>query len=305
MSQDCVNTKPARTFTFKQVEVFITPASETIIQWWLDRCFPMNSAQPVFYIEVARAGGEWSRLNPDEPVTNYCVYVDRVKYRCGKDNDIFYRVIASDGVNEFASTPEATLGVWNRHDLLIARDVVRKEYLLLKQYNGTLGYLLKRRNYGVPCSNPNCLDPDLLIPVSDSCPECFGTGFQNGYFNALAYYIDLGAFASSKDVAIPIGTIDSRTRLGRCVAYPRVDEYDIWVDGDKNKRYVIREVERLVEIKGKPLVYKLKLNELSVSAAEYRIPLDQPVPVPVGESSGSPELPTQGGWQQGISYVEW
>lgn len=302
---DCINTKPATTFTFKKVEVYVTPQGNAIIQWWLDRCFPMASAMPVFYVEIARAGGEWERLNPNDAVVNTCVYVDRNKYRCGKDSDIFYRVVAFDGVNEFFSAPEATLGVWNRHDLLIVRDVVRKEYLVLKQYNGAGGYLLKRRNYGVPCPNPNCLDHDLEVPTSGSCPVCFGTGFQNGYYNALTFYIDLGAFASSKDVTIPIGTLDPQTRLGRCVAYPRVDEYDIWVDADKNKRYVIREVERLVELKGKPLVYKLKLNELAASSPEYKVPLEQDVPVPPGQSSSSPDLPTQGGWRQGISYVQW
>ncbi len=304
MSQDCVNTKPARTFAFKRVEVYVTPANEKIIQWWMDKCFPVGNPLPVFFVEVARAAGEWERLNPDNPI-DHCVYADQGKYRCSKSSDIFYRVVAFDGTNEYTSAPEATLGVWNEHDYLIARDVVRKEYLLLKRYNGVLGYLLKRRTSGVPCQNPTCLDNDLLIPTTTACPNCFGTGFQNGYYDAIPYYIDLSSFSSGKDTADPIGTIDPRTRLGRCVAYPRVDEYDIWVDGDKNKRYVIRQVERLVEIRGKPLVYKLKLNELSASSNEYNIPLDQPVPVPEGESSGSPDLPKQGGWRQGISYVEW
>lgn len=303
---ECQNTKPARTFTFERVEVYVTPANEKIIQWWLDRCFPMDSAVPVFFIEVSRAAGEWERLNPDAPVADHCVYVDRTNYRCGKDNDVFYRVVAFDGTTEFVSQPEAMLGVWNKHDFLISRDVVRQEYLMLRKFTGTLGYLLKRRTHGVPCQNPACLDHDLKIPTTTACPNCYGTGFQNGYYNGLPYYIDLSAFSSNKDVTQPIGTTDNRSRLGRAVAYPRVDEYDIWVDADKNKRYVIRgEVERLVEIKGKPLVYKLKLNEISVSNVVYRIPLEQNVPVPEGESSGSPDLPKQGGWQRGISYVEW
>ena len=307
MSQaNCQNTKPAKIFTFKRVEVYVTPANETIIQWWLDRCFPMESRVPVFYVEVARAGGEWYRLNPDAPVEDHCVYVDRNKYRCGKDNDVFYRVIAYDGESEYTSTPEATLGVWSKRDYLIARDVVRQEYLMLQKYTGVFGYLLKRRTHGVPCQNSTCLDHDLKIPASTSCPECYGTGFQNGYYNGIPYYIDLSTFTSKKDTQDPIGTIDPRVRLGRAVAYPRVDEYDIWVDGDKNKRYVIRgEVERLVEIKGKPLVYKLRLNELAADANEFQIPLEQNVPVPDGSSSSSPDLPTQGGWKQGISYIQW
>ena len=305
MSQDCQNTKPASIFTFKKIEVYITPSNQTIIQWWLDKCFPMNSTAPVFYIEVAQAAGEWTRLNPDDPVEDHCVYVDNNKYRCGKGNKIFYRIVAFDGVEEYNSKPEAAMGVWNRHDMLIARDVVRKEYLILKQYVGNMGYLLKRRTSGVPCQNPTCLDHDLEIPVSSSCPNCFGTGYQNGYYDAIPYYVDLSAFTTMKDSTVATGTADPRSQLGRAVAYPRVDEYDIWVDGDKNKRYVIRQVERLVMLRNKPLVYKLKMNELSASQSEYNIPLDQPVPVPEGESSSSPDLPKQGGWRQGISRIQW
>lgn len=301
MGASCVNTKPKRTFTFKSVEVYVTPSNQVIVEWRMDRCFPLVDSAPVFYVEVARAGGEWTRLNPTEPVDN-CWYVDETKYRCSKDSDIFYRVVASDGAQEYTSHPESVLGVWNRHDMLIARDVVRKEYLLLQRYSGTRGLLLKRRNHGVPCSNPSCLDLDLEIPTSTSCPECFGTGFKNGYYNALVYYIDIGAFVRGKDVQLPVGTVDPRQQLGRAVAYPRVDEYDIWVDADKNKRYVIREIEVLVALKNKPLVYKLKLHELPATSVEFEVPLEQAVPV---DDPPVEPPPTQGGWRQGISYTEW
>lgn len=302
---ESLQTKPARTFTFKRVEVYVTPGNFKIIEWSLDRCFPLEDSTPVFYVEVAYGGGEWERLNPDDPVVDQCLYVDEAKYRCGKSSDVFYRVIASDGESEYASKPEATLGVWNTHDWLIARDIIRKEYLQLRKYTGDLGYLLKRRTHGVPCQNPSCLDNDLEIPTTTACPQCFGTGFQNGFYNAIPYWIQRENLATNKDVTDSLGTLDPRSIKGRAVAYPRVDEYDMWVDADTNKRYIVRGVQRAAEIRGVPLVYMLVLNEVPASDNVFRVPLEQDVPVPEDSSSSAGDPPTQGGWRQGIGYVEW
>ena len=287
-----LQTKPATIFAFDSVEVSITPNNTKLIEWRLNSKFEVTGSVLQFYVEVSRAAGEWTRLN-EVPITDICIYVDTAHYRCNLDNDIFYRIILSDGTNEYASVPAATLGVWNLHDLLIARDIVRKEYLVLKKYNGIEGYLLKRREHGTKC--PSCRDWDVDLPANSHCEDCFGTGFTNGYYNAIPYYVSIEGVTSSKDVNEPFGTMDLKPRTGRCVAYPRLGTYDIWID-NKNKRYLVRGVTTLVEIKGKPLVYSAVFHELPVGRVEYSVPLEQT----------PPSSSTQGGWTSGIAYMkEW
>lgn len=294
--------RPEKVFTFSRVYVTVTPNGTKLIEWRLSRCFLFPGDILRFYVEVAPSGGEWTRLNPGDPVENSCTYIDTGQYDCAMGNQWFYRVVANDGVTDFHSQPESMYGVWNRHDWLIARDVVRKEYLVLRKFTGTLGYLLKRREYGTPCTNPACLDWDTELPKISNCPLCFGTGFLRGYYDAIPFWIDFSSAESAKDVVQPFGTMDPTTRAGRCVAYPLLDTYDVWVDADKNLRYVIRKLKTAVEIRSRCLVYTGEFNELPHGRIEYNVPLDQP-PLP-GSSSEAP-APAQGGWREGINYIEW
>jgi hypothetical protein len=294
-----MSNKPARIFAFDRVYVTAAPNGTKVIEWRLNTCFPIPYGTPEFYIEFARSAGEWERLNEDEPVVNSCVYVDPEKRRCGYDNNVYYRVVMVVGGETYNSKPERTIGVWNKHDWLIARDVVRKEYLRLKRYVGTFGYLLRKREHGVPCTD--CQDFDTEETISANCGGCFGTGIIGGYYDAIPYYVDLSGTASQRDVQSPFGDVDNRRRSARAVAYPMVTTYDLWIDADKNKRYVIRQVEMSVEIKGRPLVYNFELRELPANAIEYQIPLEQDLSETIGIAPTDPESQ---GWRKDIDFIE-
>ncbi len=301
--------RPTKTFTFKRIYVTVTPNGTAVIEWRLDRCFLFPGDLLRFYVETAPSGGEWIRLNPGDPVVNSCVYVDTGKVpgtynknSCGSmGNQWFYRVVANDGETDFFSQPESMYGVLSRHDWLIARDVVRKEYLALRKFHGTLGYLLKRREYGAPCSNEACLDWDTEQPQVSNCPLCYGTGFLRGYYDGIPFWIDFSAAESSKDVVQPFGTVDPMVRAGRCVAYPLLDTYDLWIDADKNLRFLVRKLRPAVEVRARALVYVGEFHQLPHGRIEYTVPVDQP-PLP---SSSEDPAPAQGGWTDHISHIEW
>lgn len=292
-------------FVFHRVIVSVTPGAAQIITWELNPLFRPKGPFLIYYIEFAHALGEWTRLNPDDALVNECTYVDDNKRRCGLNNDEYYRIIAFDGIQEYASKPEPTLGVWNRHDWLIARDVIRKEYLRLRKFVGAQGWLLKRRKGGIPCE---CNDWDTGEPVNSFCDACFGTGIQGGYYNAIPFWLDIDAGPKAGDVSIPTGVVDNRSTTARAVAYPRLDTYDIWIDGDMNKRYVIRKVDSPVDFRGKPVIYNLLLNQIPASGIEYSIPLEQSLedifgPAPSPDCVINPNLSTSG-WRQGLGEQE-
>jgi hypothetical protein len=282
---------------FKRVSVIVTPSNDKLIEWRLHSKYRYRSNCPEIYIEVARTGGEWCRLNPDVPLSNTCMFIDSTKYRCNKQNDISYRVVMIDGAFEVTSHPEPIMGLWNRRDIAIARDIIRKEYLRFR-YVASDGFLLKVREHGEPCET--CMDFDTETPIKSSCPECFGTKFKKGYYNAVEFPVDLSGTTSQRDVQLPLGTTDNKQRLGRAIAYPRLDPYDVWVDAVRNKRYIIRKVTTAAELKGKPLIYQAEFHELPASAVEFCVPLEQFE----GTSSTSACLVTPGGWRTGISLIE-
>jgi len=292
---------PPKVFAFDNSDLWVTvtPLNHKLVEWKLNRNFEFAGSSLVFYVEFARATDGWERLNPDDPVINECFYVDTAPYRCALYNDVYYRVVAYDGIREYNSRPISTMGVLNKEDWLIVRDVIRKEYLRLKKYIGTPGYLMKRRNHGIKC--PVCLEYDTGEVVNGSCPICYGTGVIGGYYNAVLYYLDQTGAVSRKDVQSPLGTVDNKSKTVRSVAYPRLDTYDLWVDGNKNKRYLFRQVSEEVALKGMPLIYVSRMHELPASSIEYQVPLEQDLSI--YREPGDPVL-TEAGWRTGITFTE-
>jgi hypothetical protein len=288
---------PARIFTFTSVEVYLTPENEKIVEWKVNSRFEFKTSTVVFHVEIARAAGEWTRITT-VPIQDTCVFLDTDQHRCSIDSDIYYRVIADDGTCEYPSPPAHTMGEMPRHDRVMAREILRKEYLRMRKTSaGTLGQLLRRREHGTRCTS--CVDFDLDEPVGSFCTECFGTGFKRGYYNAIPYYMDVEVHTSKKDVKEPLGLQDNQAKMARCVAFPRISTYDIWVHTSANLRFVIREVASVAEMRSIPLIYKVQIRPLPVSDIVYQVPMDQTEDVPV-----DCEADTESGWRQGIAYDE-
>lgn len=283
-------------FAFRTVTVFVNTDSQVLIEWKLDPRYKLTGPNMDFYIEVSPDGGaEWTRLNAGAPEQNVCSYVDEIS-RCGMKNSTFYRVILDDGTEEHASKPQHTLGVLNRHDWLLARDIIRKEYLRMrKTIAGSKGWLIKRREHGIKCDT--CLDEDTEQVVNSDCPRCFGTRYLRGYYNALPYYLDFSASQRNKQVTVDYGTTDERPIQARAVAYPRLDSYDIWVDEDTNIRYIVRNIEEIAKVRNIPLIYRAQLFAINPRSIEYSIPLE----IPIEDYLTTPPPETTGGWTEGIA----
>lgn len=294
--------KPARIFTFHRVEVYITPENGKIVQWWLDPRFEFKNPLVGFYIDWARTKGEWTRLNPDAPIQNACLYLDEDPYRCGMENSVWYRVVAVDTMNvEYASAPAHTYGEMTERDWRLSREILRKEYLRMRKYAGTFGYLLKLRTHGERCDE--CFDWDIEEPIAAStCEACFGTGYLKGYYNAIGFYMDLSGVRTGGDVNAPFGYEDVRIRNARAVAYPWIGTYDIWVHGSANKRYVIRSAVTGAEMRSIPLVYfPIELRLLPVSDIAYKVPMHQSLDPNDPEDA---KFVSDQGWRRGLASEE-
>jgi hypothetical protein len=222
-------------------------------------------------------------------------------------DNTYYRVIAYDGVCEYASRPIHTMGEHSRQDLLYAREILRKEFLRLRKFAGTRGYLLKKREFGTKC--PVCTDYDTGEVVSGStCLTCFGTGIVHGYYNALPFYLDFMGPTSNKDVKEPFGLEDNQTVVARAMAYPRLDTYDLWVHGSSNRRMVIRQTQVISEIRTVPILYSLQLRVLPASDIAYQVPLQWTEPTASSSSAASSAGPCDAlpdeGWRKGIAVQE-
>jgi hypothetical protein len=193
-----------------------------------------------------------------------------------------YRVTATAGTDTAvaaASVDEA----WDAHNRLIARAIIRKEYMLLSKRTGTPGRLWKRRHWGQACT---CVDPDTGEPRDSHCLKCFGTGISGGYLPAVDYIVALGP-ARGREIQTSDpgdGTVDPVTpHSGRSLICPRLDAGDVWAPCASDERYVVGQL-RETYLAGQPLLYEaVELKPAPAADVLNKLPSEG---APGGEGGG-------------------
>ncbi len=257
---------------FKNISVVLSPQTKySLVSWDLDPRFSPESGTYTFYVEAGYSAGNWTRLN-STPIINQAYYLDTTSYKYGLIDNVYYRIVLIDNSAEYISVPENASGNLTTREFRIVKNILRQEYERLIDI-GVSGWLLRRRHWGTVCAS--CKDFDLEHQVSKpNCFTCYGTGIVDGYYNAYPYYIEfLGGSKSQIELKPPFGVEDTILRQGRCVSYPLISSFDIWVAANTDTRYIIRTVQTIAELKERPVIYTVALNEIPAGQIEYSIPL--------------------------------
>jgi hypothetical protein len=258
---------------FSNIKVYVSPVDRSkLVEWYLGTDFcPLDPAAG-FYVESARSLEDWVRLN-DEPITTTNTYTDETIYNYDLTGNLFYRVVLSLNGTEYTSDPVNILGTLSPYERRVANLVLKKELeRYQKEAAGTEGYLLKRRVWGLPCTT--CKDYDLDSIIQARCSLCYGTGIIGGYFNGIDYYMSFKNDAVKKEELQPNSAlVDVRITEARCIAYPVVEPYDLWVAKNSNRRYVIRQVQTVADIRSVPLIYNVALSEVLPTRPEFSVPV--------------------------------
>jgi hypothetical protein len=163
----------------------------------------------------------------------------------------------------------------NTQQRRIYQEIHRREHkrYRMKATPSTLGILLKVKYYGDRCTT--CTGADSGEPTRSHCPECFGIGYTQGYqtpipcFNAdlsitahdLKMFDEQGPFINGG-----IGTI-------RFLNSPQVHPWDIWVDAQSDRRYVIGQIQPLVSFGSVDLVCRAAVARLALDHPAHSIDL--------------------------------
>ena len=275
-----------------RVEVWRMGTGDTTICWELSRNFwpPEPTSEYHFYVDLGRPGtDEWVALN-SEPIIDDCCYIDPCQRDVTDGYDVMYRVrmvipLSTGECLVYKSEPVGTFGRLDKSDWLKARDIIRREYLQQQKIEGTRGFLLKRKKFGVRCQR--CTDWDTKEVTDSNCPSCYGTGLVGGYYAGIEYWMTLQSNWGRRltVAAEPRGTHDSGAyRLARCIFYPPIDTRDIWVRADNDARYIIDNYTAIAEMRGLPLVVMAQIRLAPASDVIYNVPIEG---TPVSSSSSS------------------
>lgn len=247
---------------FQSVTVVRSPADKSfLITWWIRPQFHPESATPEFYIDVARSGGTWTRLNPAAPVTGDNTYTVAAAdgQMLSMKRDIFFRVIMDDNGTEYESVPAGLYGSLTEDERRQCVEIQRLHYTQLLKGGGISGWLLRRKEWGTACT---CVDPDTQAAVN-GCPLCYGTGVDGGFYDPYPFYLSLEEESPSKEVATgDTGVSAEKKQVAMAVNYPAVFPGDLWIDGYTDERYIVEETTAVARVKNVDIVLRMALARL-------------------------------------------
>ena len=137
---------------------------------------------------------------------------------------------------------------------------------------GQLGYLLKRRITGTPCTY--CIDPATNECTVANCNYCYGTGFQCGYYFPIAYsWADFAPESEHVHVDENRGTVVDRRSAARMTNTQLIAENDVWVGRRSDARWIINSVKNVATFRGVPLVAQVEMRQAPVTDQVYQVPI--------------------------------
>jgi hypothetical protein len=239
------------------------------VAWTLQPSFTLPRPYE-FTLQVSQANNpnadDWEPVGL--PVENVFTAVDPVQRLFGLNRWLFYRVkLVADG-QTFYSDPTGLEGTLSRWDWNQARMAMRQEIIAMKNGDGELGYLLKRRIAGPRC--PRCTD-SLTGDVTDGrCPICSGTGFTCGYFFPIAcVWADISPKARHLTLDPNRGTVGDTVVSARILNPWMLSEEDIFVSKVSDDRYYIHRVADTYTFRGVPIAANVELRLAPVSDCAY------------------------------------
>ena len=186
---------------------------------------------------------------------------------------VYYRIKLLDGNGiVYYSQIQTTKAYWGRYDWTLAKEIIRKENLLLRQKTGTSGWLLKRKYFGDKC--PDCTDQTTGQVEASDCTTCYGTGITGGYYPAFEYWVTMNATQRMRKLTAEQGVVSATVETVRALAYPVVEPNDVWVNGQTNTRYFIGpDPKAVARHRGIDLVMDLTFNEVPSDHIVYQFPI--------------------------------
>lgn len=265
----CPNTCPS---VFDRVVISYLIRGGTTVMWELLESF----TDPLPYTFALQVGAtndpeadDWEQIGLAAENVFYMVDPDQRVW--GKTNWTSYRVQLTTPVGVYYSDPTDGRGTLNHRDWRLAREYIRKEKLRNRLCTED-GYLLKRRITGTPCTK--CLDPQTEEVLNPDCLECFGTGYQCGFYSAMpCVWADMSPRSSriQLDGGEGRGTIDDIVVKARMLMAPLMVEDDVWVNKKTDDRYFVHKIDNIAESRGVPLIADVELRPAAFSHIIYSL----------------------------------
>lgn len=258
---------------FRRVYVEPLPDNQLKVSWQLKRNHPLK--QPIkFQVEYNENYSDPEFWETGAEVINKTDVVLIRPQRSGRINRLGIRVKAIDK-NELIvySFVVPAFGLLTERQWCYILSIIRRHTVYPRNAPYNIGYLLKRRWFGTPCSCRNDITKEI---VDTYCEICYGTGIAGGYWKAWeGRLIDVSTknIITRRDPHLTRGVVDAQVISGVIPAIIPVDVGDVWVNISTDTFYYVRMIRNRAEINGIPVEQLLELGPAEFTDPIYRFPL--------------------------------
>lgn len=210
--------------------------------------------------------GPWSKISDAPTTDNY--FKDVTTKNFSKVSEAWYVVecLLPDG-RRIQSTPctwEVTRNDWVE---LRAKEIERREILLLEKFVGTQSLVFRRRRSGARC--PECWDFQTEKVTKDHCKTCLGTGFKGGYYSGME---TLMQYEPGNDTLAfqDIGRAESSVTNAWTISTPRIDPLDLIIKVPEFSLYRVENVQS-TKLQSKVVRQLVTLVELDKDSIEFQL----------------------------------
>lgn len=269
---------------------FITPREEAFVE---DELLPIRATDDI-EIKVFPSWYEFCDISWTFPKDWEDVRFN--VFKSGSEEGPFIKLTSSPILENFFTEPRQTLGsmfnvdffkveaifengsriqsrpyTWglkrHRPVELRAREIQRREWLMLRKRFGIEVFFFKKRGYGPRCTR--CWNPEIEKCMDDHCQVCFGTSFEGGYWRPIKSLMQIDPSANQVDLQ-DYGKMESNSGSGWTIAYPEIAPHDLIWKTDENKMFKVMQTQR-TELQTTPVRQIFSFIELSKSSVEYKL----------------------------------
>lgn len=148
---------------------------------------------------------------------------------------------------------------------LRAKEIERRNTLLLEKFVGIKSMVFRRRHFGARC--PECWDFATEKVTKDHCNTCVGTSFKGGYFPGFS---TLFQYQNDGETAVmdERGRTEGGDTSAWTISFPQIEVHDLVVRLPDWKVFRVERVDA-TELQAVPVRQMTTLLELSKDSIEY------------------------------------
>ena len=251
------------------VKVYPLFYNKNIIEWVI----PSSLGNCTFNVyKSSMDSGPWTKINP-VPLVGTNFLEDPSTLDFSKFRETFYvveaRLPAPDN-RYFKSTPTPWINPRSSLMEIRAREIQRREKILLSKFNGVDTLVYRRMYFGARC--PNCYDQETEKVTKDHCLTCYGTSFTGGYFPGILTKIHFEVSPNSTQQSYQ-GKFETNQTTAWTVSYPSITPLDLLLRVHDFKMFRVGDMNA-TEIQTVQVRQLMQITELNKNSVEMNLAKD-------------------------------